>query len=112
MLLILAGVALSALSGNNSILTRASSAKVETRGATVEEQARLWQAEKVKYEMMTGVGQTAEAPEDLETLLARLEEENLLDHEEVETIIETGEITIGTNSIYPRRSRINNRSSL
>lgn len=43
-LLILAGVTIATLTGENGILTRASEAEVETRGAAVEEEKNLWEA--------------------------------------------------------------------
>ena len=44
MLLILAAVSIATLTGENGILTRANDAKVETRGAAVEEEKNLWEA--------------------------------------------------------------------
>ena len=41
-LLILAGVTIATLTGDNGILTKASKADVETRVATVEERINLW----------------------------------------------------------------------
>ena len=45
-LLILAGVTIATLTGENGILTRAQEAEVETRGATVEERVNLWKTER------------------------------------------------------------------
>ena len=45
-LLILAGVSIATLTGNNGILSQAQNAKVETRGAAVEEARDLWKQEK------------------------------------------------------------------
>ena len=45
-LLILAGVTIATLTGENGILTRASEAKEETRGAEVEERVNLWKSER------------------------------------------------------------------
>ena len=45
-LLILAGVSIATLTGENGILTRASEADVETRAASVEERKNLWKTEK------------------------------------------------------------------
>ena len=45
-LLILAGVSIIVLTGDNGILTRASEADIETRAATVEERKNLWKTEK------------------------------------------------------------------
>ena len=49
-LLILAGVSIATLTGENGILTRANDAKVETRGAAVEEEKDLWKANKLANE--------------------------------------------------------------
>ena len=53
-LLILAGVSIATLTGENGILTRAQDAKVETRGATVEEEKDLWKANKLANEYSNG----------------------------------------------------------
>ena len=45
-LLILVGVTITVLSGENGILTQTSNAKMETRGANVEEAKNLWLMEK------------------------------------------------------------------
>ena len=45
-LLILAAVSIATLTGENGILTRANDAKLETRGASVEEARDLWKASK------------------------------------------------------------------
>ena len=48
-LLILAGVSISMLSGENGIITQAQTAKLETRGAEVEERVNIW---KTEYELL------------------------------------------------------------
>ena len=53
-LLILAGVTISALSGDNGILTQAKNAKEETRGGKVEEAKNLWIAEKKANKEVSG----------------------------------------------------------
>ena len=45
-LLILAGVSISMLTGENGIITQANTAKTETRGGEVEEKVNLWKVEK------------------------------------------------------------------
>ncbi len=93
-LLILAGVSIATLLGNNGILNQAEKAKVETRGATVEEECNLW---KVNQEMDS---QTAQGTvQTLEGLLDSLEKRKLITAEERATIKETGEITIGSRTI-------------
>ena len=94
-LLILAGVTIATLTGENGILTRASEADVETRGAAVEEEKNLWEANKIANKYATG---------DVETLAELLERigpngSKLLTQEEIDEINETGKITIGSRTI-------------
>lgn len=44
-LLILAGVSIATLTGDNGVLTKATEAKIETRGGTVQEKVDLWKTE-------------------------------------------------------------------
>ncbi len=93
-LLILAAVSIATLTGENGILTQANKAKVETRGASVEEECRLWKANQEMDKQTTeGTAQT------LDELLNSLENRNLITAEERATIKETGEITIGSRTI-------------
>ena len=94
-LLILAGVSVATLTGENGILTRANDAKVETRGAAVEEEKNLWKANKLANEYSNG---------DVETLTELLERigpngSKLLTQEEVDEIKETGQTEIGSRTI-------------
>lgn len=93
-LLILAGVSISMLSGDDEILTQASKAAIETRGASVEEARDLWEANKAIDDRTSN--STAQT---LDELLADLEEQNLLTSEEVATVKETGQVTIGSRTI-------------
>ena len=45
-LLILAGITISTLVGENGIITKANEAKIETRGASVKEARDLWMTER------------------------------------------------------------------
>ena len=94
-LLILAGVTIATLTGENGILTRASEADMETRGAAVEEEKNLWEANKIANKYATG---------DVETLAELLERigpngSKLLTQEEIDEINETGKTTIGSRTI-------------
>ena len=94
-LLILAAVSIATLTGENGILTRANDAKVETRGAAVEEEKDLWKANKLANEYSNG---------DVETLSELLERigpngSKLLTQEEVDEIKETGQTEIGSRTI-------------
>lgn len=101
-LLILAGISIATLTGENGILTRANDAKIETRGASVEEARDLW---KINQEMdnytESGTVQT------LEELIADLINQNLLTEDEKDEILgntskgieATGQVTIGSRTI-------------
>ena len=101
-LLILAGVSIAMLTGENGILSQAQKADVETRGAAVEEAKNLWETNKTLDEN-TGEN-TAES---LEELVNRLVDENLLTEDEKDQILgneekgieATGEVTIGSRTI-------------
>ena len=92
-LLILAGVSIATLTGNNGILSQAQNAKVETRGAAVEEARDLW-----KQETLTA-SKTGEDAKELSVLLDELEKQGLLIGNEKQTILDTGKVTIGTRTI-------------
>ena len=93
-LLILAVVSIATLTGENGILTQVNKAKVETRGASVEEECNLW---KVNQEMDSKTAE--ETAQTLDELLDSLEDRKLITAEEKEIIEETGEITIGSRTI-------------
>lgn len=101
-LLILAGISISLIAGDNGILTKTTTAKVETRGSQVEEQVRLWEMEKAS-DKNTG----DRSAETLEEIVNRLVKENLLTENEKDQILGneakgiegTGEITIGSKTI-------------
>ena len=101
-LLILAGVSIAMLTGENGILSQAQKADVETRGAAVEEAKNLWETNKTLDEN-TGEN-TAES---LEELVNRLVDESLLTKDEKDLILgneekgieATGQVTIGSRTI-------------
>ena len=93
-LLILVSVTLSMLTGENGILSQATKAKEETRGASVEEAKDLW-----KYEQTLDDATNSSTAKTLDELLQELKSQGLLTDEEVATIKETGEITIGSKTI-------------
>ena len=92
-LLILAGVSIATLTGENGILTRANDAKVETRGAAVEEAKDLWKAENL------AASKTGGTSKELSVLLEELEAQDLLIGNEKQTILDTGKVTIGSRTI-------------
>ena len=97
-LLILAGVTIATLMGDNGIINQATNAKEETRGATVEEAKELWEVEKEN-----GTAKTLEELlEDLgpngENLLTEDEIDEIIGNEQ-KGIIATGKVTIGSRTI-------------
>lgn len=93
-LLILAGVTITTLTGENGILNKADTAQVETRAGTVEELVKLWKTEQTADNII-GENKT----QTLGQLLDKLEEENLITQEERTIIEDDGEITIGNKTI-------------
>ena len=72
-LLILAGITIATLTGENGILKKASEAEIETRAASVEERKNLWKTEK-----QTGNYLENSTAQTLNELLDELENENLI----------------------------------
>ena len=93
-MLILAGVTITTLTGENGILNKADTAQVETRAGTVEELVKLWKTEQTADNII-GENKT----QTLGQLLDKLEEENLITQEERTIIEDDGEITIGNKTI-------------
>ena len=81
-LLILAGVSIAALTGNNGILTQTTEAKTETRANSVKEARDLWETNK-KMDQQTGTS-TAQT---LEQLVDDLVAQGLLTEDEKDKII-------------------------
>lgn len=93
-LLILAGISIASLTGDNGILTKADTAKEENRAATIEEEKNLWKSNQVADQI---IGETE--VQKLGELLEQLQNEELITEEEKYTIIVEGEITIGKKTI-------------
>ena len=95
-LLILAGLTIATLAGDNGILTRASEASIETRGASVEERKNLWKTEQQtdNYTNETTAKELNELLDDLvnEGLLTDAEKQTVLDSEDHDE--ETGGLMI------------------
>ena len=90
-LLILATVSISMLTGENGVITQAARAKLENRAGTVDERVKLWKTE-VKTSKNTGV------PVDSENeMLQKLLDEDLVEEEEIDRNAKT--ITIGERVI-------------
>ena len=92
MLLILAGVTIATLTGENGILTRASEASVETRAAAVQEQVNLWKTEK-EAGNYTNTSVKSESE-----LLEEMKDAGILFEEEIDR--ESQIITIDNKTIY------------
>lgn len=100
-LLILAGVSLATLIGENGIITMAKQAKEETRGANVEEAKSIWEINQSR-----GFNNSTSS-ESVEELINRLVEDGLITQEEKEQILGneekgiegTGQVTIGSRTI-------------
>ena len=93
-LLILASVTIATLTGDNGILSKATEASIETRGATVEERKDLWKVEQQSDNYLT-----EDTAQTLDELLDDLEAEDLITPEERTQIEETGYVTIGSRNI-------------
>ena len=93
-ILILAGISIASLTGDNGILTKADTAKEENRAATIEEEKNLWKSNQVADQI---IGETE--VQKLGELLEQLQNEELITEEEKYTIIVEGEITIGKKTI-------------
>ena len=101
-LLILAGITIGMLTGENGILTKADNAQIETRGASVEEARNLWRINKeADKHTENGTAQT------LEEMINDLVNQNLLTEDEKDQILGNAskgieakyEITIGSRTI-------------
>ena len=101
-LLILAGVTIATLTGDNGILSKANDSKTETRGASVEEARDLW---KINQEADNQTESTT--AQTLEELIDDLVKQKLLTEDEKDQILgndekgikATGQVTIGSRTI-------------
>lgn len=93
-LLILAGVTITAVMGENSIIEQAKKASVETRGGSVQERVDLW-----KSEQMLGEYEDKTTSKTLNELLDELSKNALITDDEKQIIKETGKVTIGNKVI-------------
>ena len=77
-LLILAGVSLNLVLGNNGIITKAQDAKLMTRAGSAEDEVELWKS--YNYIART----SNQATVDKETMLQGLKDKNLVYEEEID----------------------------
>ena len=90
-LLILAGVSINMLAGENGIITQAQDAKLESRAGNVREEVELWKTENVLRK------NNNETQISKETMLTNLKEKGILYEEEIDRQNEI--IKIGKNEI-------------
>ena len=93
-LLILAGVTIATLTGENGILTRATDAREETRYATIKEEKDLWELNKLADEQ-TG----SNSAEEKEDIINRLWENGTITDEEREKLLAGESITVADKKI-------------
>lgn len=93
-LLILAGISLNLVIGNNGIINKAKDAKEETRAASVEEEKNLWRLD-VESDKYGGSSNAKTLNELVDDLLSR----KLVTEEERQTILDTGKVKIGSKLI-------------
>ena len=93
-LLILAGISIATLTGENGLLNKTNIAQVENRGAMIEEEKNLWKTNQTADRL---IGQSN--IQTLEDVLNKLEKDKLITKEERELIENEGEITIGSRTI-------------
>ena len=93
-LLILAGVSISMLSGDNGILSRAAEARIESRASKVEEEKNLWKSE-LGIDKYAGTNEA----KTLDELLNELLSQELITDSEKQIILDTGIVTIGSRTI-------------
>lgn len=91
-LLILAGVTIAMLTGNNGVLTQAIRAKIENRAGSVEEVVNLWKIEWTTYNEIGSI-----EPENEETMLTKLKNDKLVNENEINR--ENKTISIGSKII-------------
>ena len=94
-LLILAGVSIQMLTGDNGVITQAQKSKENTRIGELEEAVNLWKQERMIAKTTGGT------PKTMEEILEELVERGALTDEEAEKIIndENNEIKIGDKTI-------------
>ena len=93
-LLILAGVSITMLTGDDSIINRSSYAKEEQRYASVLEKSDLWKMEK-KSDKSMGTSFS----KSLEEVVGSLKDENLINEEDAQSILENGYVIINDKEI-------------
>ena len=91
-LLILAGVSILTLSGENGLINRAKNSNEEIRGAQVEEEKKAWEVKK------EGKGDSVQSVDEFIKSLGP-KGSKLLTKDDIDEINETGKVTIGSRTI-------------
>ncbi len=92
-LLILAGITLNIALSENGIITQATRARDESRGAKVDESIKLWETEKQANKLTGGTNKSNEE------FLGELKNKKLLTEDEYQSLLNGEEITIGSRTI-------------
>ena len=107
-LIILAGVSIGMIVGENGIITQAQRARNETRASNIEEEIQLWLASKEIDNSSTGSNS-----QTLEEFVVSLQNKGLLAEEEKEEVLSSGKLTIdGNEIIFQNYTYIANKEDL
>ncbi len=96
-LLILAGISIQMLKGDNGIVTKANEAKLESRAGNVDEEVKMWKNNNKMIKTQNEVTGTSEALVSKEEMLEKLIQEGIVYEKEIDRKKEI--ITIGTREI-------------
>ena len=96
-LLILAGISIQMLKGENGIVTKTNEAKLESRAGNVDEEVKMWKNNNKMIKTQNEVTGTSEALVSKEEMLEKLIQEGIVYEKEIDRKKEI--ITIGTREI-------------
>ena len=96
-LLILAGISIQMLKGDNGIVTKANEAKLESRAGNVDEEVKMWKNNNKMIKTQNKVTGTSEALVSKEEMLEKLIQEGIVYEKEIDRKKEI--ITIGPREI-------------
>ncbi len=96
-LMILAGISIQMLKGDNGIVTKANEAKLESRAGNVDEEVKMWKNNNKMIKTQNEVTGTSEALVSKEEMLEKLIQEGIVYEKEIDRDKEI--ITIGTREI-------------
>ncbi len=96
-LMILAGISIQMLKGDNGIVTKSNEAKLESRAGNVDEEVKMWKNNNKMIKTQNEVTGTSEALVSKEEMLEKLIQEGIVYEKEIDRDKEI--ITIGTREI-------------